>query len=270
MKYTLKPMNSFRPVMAAFGRGLGACAVSLLLAVSGMAAEPSNSTPAAKVEAPVSTRPANTPSNTVADGAARKSEGGSAKSPSGSSRPEGSRSEGGSSTRSSKGPAPSNSVPAGKVAAPLDLNWFSFIPQRNIFNPNRRGPVSLNQERPAPRIDSFSLVGVMSYDKGQFAFFDGSSSQFKQALKVGGKIDAYTITEITNSKVKLKTGEKELDFVMGMQMRRENNGEWKVSQRQEPVAAASGSAGPSANADAAPGSALERLLKKRAEEAANK
>src|SRR4051794_18547376 len=68
----------------------------------------------------------------------------------------------------------------------LDLRSFRIISERNIFNPNRsarspRGETPRAQR--APKIDTFALVGTLSYEKGRFAFFDGSSSGFKKTLK---------------------------------------------------------------------------------------
>jgi hypothetical protein len=116
--------------------------------------------------------------------------------------------------------------------AATDYSSFSrFISDRNIFDPDRyprRGP-----RRTTPRTagtPAFALVGTMSYDKGMFAFFDGTSSAYQKALQKNGTIAGYAVTEITSSGVKLKaaTG-KELEMKIGAQMRQESEGKWELS-----------------------------------------
>src|SRR4029077_17773290 len=86
-----------------------------------------------------------------------------------------------------------------------DFSNFALIAQRNIFDPDRRphevrstGPVTR-----APRVESFALVGVMSYDKGTFAFFDGTRSDYQKALKVDDTIAGYRVSNIDAETVKL-------------------------------------------------------------------
>src|ERR1041385_6179537 len=61
----------------------------------------------------------------------------------------------------------------------LHFSSFRIITERNIFNPRRsaRYVPTERTRRPSTRTDSFALVGTMSYEKGFFAFFDGSSSE---------------------------------------------------------------------------------------------
>src|SRR6266508_2608999 len=69
----------------------------------------------------------------------------------------------------------------------VDLQSFRVISQRNIFNPNRssRGDRSERRRDPERRVrtESFALLGTMNYDKGWFAFFDGSSSEYRRAAQ---------------------------------------------------------------------------------------
>src|SRR4029078_13718644 len=88
-----------------------------------------------------------------------------------------------------------------------------------------------NEVRRAPRVESFALVGTMSYSKGTFAFFDGSSSQFRKTLKVGDSIGAYQVKDVAPSHVKLTGDKQELELQVGQQLRREDEGEWKISAR---------------------------------------
>ena len=85
---------------------------------------------------------------------------------------------------------PSSSKTEARSPARLDLESFRLIWERNIFNPNRTGRYSRTQQytrrrepdRRAP-VESFALMGTMSYEKGNFAFFEGSSSQYQKVLE---------------------------------------------------------------------------------------
>jgi hypothetical protein len=69
----------------------------------------------------------------------------------------------------------------------LDFASFQIIGQRNIFDPNR--VPHRRSSAPAARVvDSFSFVGTMSYAKGTFAFFDGTSPDFRKVLELDGSI----------------------------------------------------------------------------------
>ena len=113
----------------------------------------------------------------------------------------------------------------------LDYSAFKVVVDRNIFDPNRisrrpgdRGP------RPAPKtVDSLTLVGTMTYEKGSFAFFDGTSSDYKKALKLNDVVAGHKVTNITRNSVKLAAGTNELELTVGMQLRREEDGPWSLA-----------------------------------------
>ncbi len=124
--------------------------------------------------------------------------------------------------------------------APTRLSYDSFrtISDRNIFNPNRyaRGtsrPPTRTTSAPAARVESFSLVGIMAYEKGWFAFFDGTKGDYKQALQAEGAIGEYKVVSVTPDVVKLITGTNTFDLKVGMQMRREDEGDWFLSEGGE-------------------------------------
>lgn len=126
--------------------------------------------------------------------------------------------------------------------APTKLTYDSFrtVSDRNIFNPSRyaRGPGRTNtrtSSTPASRVESFTLVGIMAYEKGVFAFFDGSKGDYKQALQTDGKIGDYKVVSVTTDDVKLVAGTNTFDLRVGMQMRREDEGEWFSSEGGEPA-----------------------------------
>jgi hypothetical protein len=163
----------------------------------------------------------------------------------------------------------------------LDYAAFKVIVDRNIFDPNRlphrpgERPV-----RQAPKsVDSLTLVGTMSYEKGTIAFFDGTSSEYKKALKLTdtNTIAGYKITHIAPNGVKLVSGTNELELRVGAQLRREEDGPWLLASQSASYAAPPASASTNAAAtttpsssDAASGGAesdiIKRLMEKREKE----
>lgn len=121
--------------------------------------------------------------------------------------------------------------------APSKLTYDSFrsVGDRNIFNPNRyaRGsgrPQTRTAAVPASRVESFSLVGIMAYERGVFAFFDGTKSDYKQALQADGALGEYKVISVSPEEVKLATGTNTFALKVGMQMRREDEGDWFLSE----------------------------------------
>lgn len=124
------------------------------------------------------------------------------------------------------------------VPGPTDYEAFSgFIGVRNIFDPNRQ-PHYSGGPRPVTRVRAdapfLSLVGIMSYDKGVFAFFNGNDEDLKQVVTVSGKIDHYTVAELTTSSVKLVSNDKKetLDLKVG-DVLRQIDGQWKLTDNRD-------------------------------------
>jgi hypothetical protein len=116
-----------------------------------------------------------------------------------------------------------------------DYRNFEIIPKKNIFNP-RRSPAYVPQERPQTvrrRTETLALVGVMSYGKGPMAFFDGSRSDYRRVLKTNDSVAGFKVTSIDSSSVKLASNTNEIEMQLGMQLAREDEGEWKLSARPE-------------------------------------
>jgi hypothetical protein len=116
-----------------------------------------------------------------------------------------------------------------------DYRNFEIIPKRNIFSP-RRSPGNVAPEprqKNRPRTDTLALVGVMSYGKGPMAFFDGSRSDYRKVLKPNESIAGFKVTAIDASSVKLAASTNEIELQLGMQLAREEEGEWKLSMRPE-------------------------------------
>jgi len=109
---------------------------------------------------------------------------------------------------------------------------FQVISQKNIFNLNRTGR-RRDRGRSQRGADAFYLVGTMSYEKGTFAFFDGTGSEYKKVLQNNGAIAGYKVVEITPTSVKLETGGKQVTMKVGTQMRHETQGGWQLVANNE-------------------------------------
>jgi hypothetical protein len=168
---------------------------------------------------------------------------------------------------------------AGTNAGPPSLDYAAFkvIVDKNIFDPNRfpRGPGVRVRSKPRS-VDSLTLVGTMTYEKGTFAFFDGTSSEYKKALKLADTIAGYRVTNIAPNGVKLVSGTNELALSVGAQLRREEDGPWLLGRQAGPYsdtpASTSASAAPATTVapDTAPSGpdsdVLKKLMERRAKE----
>ena len=134
-------------------------------------------------------------------------------------------------------------------AAPTtSFEGFRLISDRNIFNPNRTGRRDRSDEAAAPRLDLINLVGTMESGRGLRAFFDGSSSAFRKALRVGDAVDAFKVTQVSPNEVELEREGNKISMRVGQQLRRPDGGEWNliaadVVRSEAAAAAAKASAG---------------------------
>ena len=108
----------------------------------------------------------------------------------------------------------------------VDYSAFKLIADRNIFNANRYAGMA-NQRR--IQVDTASLVGTMTYGKGNIAFFEGNSSEFTKTLKPEESIAGYKVSAVAASGVKLEAGTNKLELQVGYQLRREDGGPWAVA-----------------------------------------
>ncbi len=164
-----------------------------------------------------------------------------------------------------------------RVARP-DYASFRIVTDRNIFNANRSGgPVRPSREsRNYSKLDAFRLVGIIEYDKGQFAFFDGTSSDYRKALQCQGSIAGYVLTNMTAQSVTLEAEGKKVELKVGMQVRREDNGEWQLAAASDlPAVSRGGSGGESDSSPPETGSGdsggemsevLKKLMQQREQE----
>jgi hypothetical protein len=127
-----------------------------------------------------------------------------------------------------KTPAPAMipASPSSVVTGPsTNIDAFRIITERNIFDPNRTGRIVRGSDN-QPQNDTISLVGTMHYEKGLFAFFDGSGPSFKKSLREGETIAQYTVAHIRNEGVELTRDGRQFFLTIGQQLRRPVGGDW--------------------------------------------
>ena len=146
-------------------------------------------------------------------------------------------------SRDSDGAQTNSLVGTNNGAITLDYAAFKVIVDRNIFDPNRypHRPGAPPVASKPKSVDSLTLVGTMSYEKGTFAFFDGTSSEYKKALKLTDSIAGYKVTNIAPNAVKLASGTNELELRVGAQLRREEDGPWLLAGQSASYATTPGS-----------------------------
>jgi hypothetical protein len=119
--------------------------------------------------------------------------------------------------------------------APAD--YPKFIAQRNIFDPDRYPYVPGSPPRPRPAInspprqtDSFSLVGIIGYGEGRqagvYAFFDGSSLQYRKSAQLNDSIAGFKVADIAANSVTLASGTNTLVLGIGEQLHDDGSGHW--------------------------------------------
>jgi hypothetical protein len=130
--------------------------------------------------------------------------------------------------------------PGGRDSA--DASGFTIIETRNIFDAsrlpriirtNRTEVVRLPPPPPQPQIESITCVGTMNYEKGPYAFFEGSRAAYEQVLRVSNRIAGLTVTGIEPQGVRVTTGSNELSVPVGGQLTQERGGPWRVVTNQQ-------------------------------------
>lgn len=165
---------------------------------------------------------------------------------------------------------------AAEEATTNAFDAFKIVSQRNIFDPNRAAPGQRREKREEAkpvRIDYLSLLGAMSYGKGEFAFFDGTASEYRKSVKAGDSIAGYKVARVTQTSVTLEAGGKTIEMPVGAQLKRQDEGEWKLSATADSfTSSGSPSAGSSStekkpeSSGSEPSDALKRLLERRKQE----
>ena len=162
------------------------------------------------------------------------------------------------------------------------------VSERNIFDPDRQ-PRTRRESRPIPKpvvavaadAPEMGLVGVMTFQKGTFAFFDGNAAEYRKTLQVQALIAGHAVTAITPQSVTLsESNGPPVLLKVGQRLRKDAEGVWKLAaggtgeaftRSSGSVGAGSGAASSSPSTTTAedpPGSdeILKRLLKKREQE----
>ena len=165
------------------------------------------------------------------------------------------------------------------------------VSERNIFDPDRQ-PRTRGESRPIPKpvvavaadAPEMGLVGVMTFQKGTFAFFDGNAAEYRKTLQLQALIAGHAVTAITPQSVTLsESNGPPVLLKVGQRLRKDAEGVWKLAaggsgeafaRSGGSVGAGSGAASSSSSSSATsttedpPGSdeILKRLLKKREQE----
>ena len=162
------------------------------------------------------------------------------------------------------------------------------VSDRNIFDPDRQ-PRTRGESRPTPKpvvavaadAPEMGLVGVMTFPKGTFAFFDGNAAEYRKTLQLLALIAGHTVTAITPQSVTLSESNRPPVLLkVGQRLRKDAEGVWKLvaGGSGEAFTRSGGSAGAGSGAVSSssatsttedpPGSdeILKRLLKKREQE----
>ncbi|MBI3416007.1 MAG: hypothetical protein HY043_11965 [Verrucomicrobia bacterium] len=185
------------------------------------------------------------------------------------------------STTNETAPLPTNAVALPGTNAPTrnttnvttrpDYSSFKVIADRSIFDPNRSRRSTRGgggSERKPVKVESFTLVGTMSYAKGELAFFDGSESQYRKAFKPQDTIAGYKLTAIAANSVKLEKDGKTVEMFMGAQMKKRDDDPWELTASSLNLFSTyKPKAGASVDTSASDDEVLKRLLERRRKEA---
>jgi hypothetical protein len=129
-------------------------------------------------------------------------------------------------------------VAGAETGVPGSSEPFQISAERNMSAPQSAGRPAETEAPSKPTFDSLVLTGTMSYEKGRFAFFDGSNPYLRRVLKVGETIGSCVLTEIAFEQVKLKAGELELELPVGRCLLREKAGQWKLGAKADDLSPA--------------------------------
>ncbi len=160
------------------------------------------------------------------------------------------------------------------------------VADRNIFDPERQ-PRIRGESRPTPKpkvvvaADSpeFGLVGIISYPRGTFAFFDGNASEFQKTLQLNAVIAGQTLSTITSQSITLMATNRPPNLLkVGQRLRQDSEGVWQLvtglrGEGFKRLGSAGGATGTSSASSTTPSEdppgsdeILKRLLKKREQE----
>ena len=160
------------------------------------------------------------------------------------------------------------------------------VADRNIFDPERQ-PRIRGESRPVPKpkavasadAPEFGLVGVITYPRGTFAFFDGNASEFHKTLQLNAVIAGQTLSTITSQSITLMATNRPPNLLrVGQRLRQDSEGVWQLvtglgGEGFKRLGSAGGATGTSSASSTTPSEdppgsdeILKRLLKKREQE----
>lgn len=132
-----------------------------------------------------------------------------------------------------------------------DFDSFSLILDRNIFDPDRRGPKEERRERPPepPREESFTLLGTMFYSDKQLAFFEGSHSDWEGAVKLGESIAGHRLTHISFETIELNWNGETIELAVGAARAKRGDDPWSTKSPENWSGSTRNGTGSSSNRD---------------------
>lgn len=112
---------------------------------------------------------------------------------------------------------------------------YRILLERNIFDPNRRKvePVFVEPVT-APPTEQISLIGTMIYEKEAFAFFEGTRSEYKTAVRLQDSIAGYRVTKVDTEGIELENEGRQISLPVGMALVREGEGNWQIASASLP------------------------------------
>lgn len=137
----------------------------------------------------------------------------------------------GAATNAPSGETPAAGATATNASRRPEFADFRLVGDRNIFNPNRSPRTSRRGSggEPRPRrIETFSLVGVMSYDRGDLAFFDSAASAYRKSVRTNETIAGYRVAAVTPTEVRLELDGKTVKAPVGTRFRRADEEPWEL------------------------------------------
>ncbi len=138
-----------------------------------------------------------------------------------------------------------------------DLEAFSVIWGRNVFNPNRQPArpemPTMPSEEPPPPTDSLRLVGVLLVGEERVAFFEGTRNEFNAHRRVGEELGGFVVDKVRIDGVDLRMNEARLELAVGHAAIAQDDGQWRVAVSEgpfglPPLADGSSASGPGADA----------------------
>lgn len=126
----------------------------------------------------------------------------------------------------------------------VSMDSFELIFERNIFDPNRRGPQPEREFTPPPAPDpiyTLKYFGLMRYGQRELAFFGGDGARDTGAKAPGEKVDEFELVELTEDVVRLRReGDDALiEVPVGGGFRKQGDAPWEFVE----MLAGSGSGG---------------------------